>query len=273
MIESIKRQLKQAKVIIATAWQKNLSFRFTVLTYRIGEIVETLVLILMWTAIYSSEGQLIKGFTLNEMITYVLIGNLCSVAVRNSLPAYISKHISEGGLSLFLTKPISYIKYVFINELGRIFLITILSLFSQTIVTLFFLDKIIVNFNPLYIIIIIMMVFFAFVIELLIGFLIGIIAFWTDEVDGIQTTIDRVKRFFSGGYFPLSLLPVAFVTVSTYLPFQYSFFIPASLYLKKIDLYQGIYGLGIQIIWIFLLSLILSIAWRRGLHKYEAMGS
>jgi ABC-2 type transport system permease protein len=118
--------------------------------YRIGEIAETVVLILMWTAIYTGGSGVIKGFTLSEMITYVLVGNLFSVAVRNFLPGFVSRDISEGRLSMFLVKPISYIRYIFLNELGRIAFTTIASVGSQFIVILFFLDKFIFNTDVAY---------------------------------------------------------------------------------------------------------------------------
>ena len=267
------QQLKQAVVILRSAWVRQINYRFTTLMYRIGEIAETVVLILMWTAIYSGSSGAIKGFTLGEMITYVLIGNLFSVAVRNFLPGFVSRDISEGRLSMFLVKPISYIRFIFLNELGRIAFATIASVGSQFIVILFFLDRFIFNTDVAYLALIALMIMCAFVIELLIGFLIGSIAFWTDEVEGMQTTIDRIKRFFSGGYFPLTLLPASLVTVSTCLPFAYSFFAPAQLYLKKMDLHAGLIGVLIRIGWIIILSIIVSIVWNRGLKKYEASGS
>ncbi len=267
------KHIKQGIVIIKTAWLRNLNYRFTIIMYRVGEITELLVLILMWTAIYSGGAGVIKGFTLNEMVTYVLIGNLCSLAVRNFLPAYVSRDIVEGRLSMFLVRPIPYIKYIFFNELGRSFLVTLMSLLTQVMVILFFLDKFIFNGNIVYILLIIAMIFLAFVIELLIGFLIGAIAFWTDETEALQLTIDRIKRFFSGGYFPLSLLPVTLATAGIYLPFAYSFYFPAQLYLKKISVHDGLIGLGVQVIWIIILAGILHMVWKKGLKKYEASGS
>lgn len=265
--------IKQVVVIIKTAWLRNLNYRFTIIMYRVGEITELLVLILMWTAIYTGGTGVIKGFTLNEMVTYVLVGNMCSLAVRNFLPAYVSRDIVEGRLSMFLVRPISYIKYIFVNELGRSFLATFLSLLSQMIVVLFFLDKFLFNGSTIYLLLITAMIFLAFVIEMLIGFLIGTIAFWTDETEALQLTIDRIKRFFSGGYFPLSLLPVALATASIYLPFAYSFYFPAQLYLKKISIHDGLIGLGVQLVWIIILSGILHFVWKKGLKKYEASGS
>lgn len=269
----IMGHIKQGSVITRSAWIRILNYRFTTLMFRIGEAAEMVVLILMWTAIYASGSGMIKGFTVNEMITYVLIGTLFSVAVRNFLPSLVSKDINEGRLSMFLVKPISYIKFVFFNELGRAALAIITSIVVQVLVILFFLDKFVLNTEPLYLLLIFAMIFFSFIIELLIGFLVGTIAFWTDEVEGVQATIDRIKKFFAGGYFPLSLLPATLATLSMYLPFAYSFFVPAQLYLKKIDLQTGLMGLGIQIIWIILLSLIVKFVWKKGLRRYEASGS
>lgn len=270
---NVMRHVRQGLVITRSAWVKVLNYRFTTIMFRVGEITEILVLILMWTAIYASGSGIIKGFTLNEMITYVLIGNLCMVAVRNFLPSFVSRDINEGRLSMFLVKPIPYIKFVFFNELGRAALAVFVSVMSQFLIILFFLDKFILNKDLLYLLLIFAMVFLSFIIELLIGFLVGTIAFWTDEVDGIQATIDRIKKFFAGGYFPLSLLPVALASLSMYLPFAYSFFVPAQLYLKKIDLHTGLIGLGVQMVWIILLSFILNFVWKKGLRKYEATGS
>ncbi|HUQ30106.1 MAG TPA: ABC-2 family transporter protein [Candidatus Paceibacterota bacterium] len=272
-MELMTLNLKQGLVIIKTAWMRNLNYRFTVIMYRVGEIAEILALILMWTTIYATGAGTIKGFTLNEMITYVLFGNFCGVIVRNFLPAYISRDINEGRLSMFLVKPIHYIRFIFFNELGRAALAFVVSVSSQLLVILFFLNKFVLNAEPAYLALIVVMIILAFLTEWLIGFLIGSIAFWTDEVDGIQTTVDRVKRFFSGGYFPLSLLPLPLAVASTYLPFAYSFFMPAQLYLKKIDLHAGLMGIGIQILWVIILSVILNVVWKQGLKRYEASGS
>jgi ABC-2 type transport system permease protein len=269
----MKRQLKQAWVIVSLAWIRNLNYRFTVLTYRVGEMAEVLVLVLMWTAIYSNGAGSLKGFTLEEMVTYVLIGNLFQVATRNFLPLLVSRDISEGRLSMYLVRPISYIKFIFLNEMGRIFLATILSIGSQILIISFFMSKIIFNSDPRYLLIICAMIFLAFITEMLIGLLVSFVAFWTDETDGIQASADRLKRFFSGGYFPLSLLPATLASASAYLPFGYSFFVPAQLYLKKMDLSQGAWGLLIELVWIALLSLIVAFVWKKGLRKYEATGS
>lgn len=263
--------MKKYLTLINTTWQRALTYRFTVFAYRIGEMLEIIVLIFMWSAIYSDQ-QLIKGYTLQEMITYILIGNLINVAVRNWLSESVSRDIKNGTLSTFLTKPIEYINYMFFREVGRISVAFIMSIISQMIIILFFLDKIILRFDFLCLLLIMAMIILAFITEWLISYLIGLIAFWTDEVDGIQATASRLRKFFAGGYFPLSLLPTVFVNISFALPFAYSFFVPTQLYLGKIDLATGVKGIAIQIIWIFLLLLIVKTVWKKGLKKYEGVG-
>ena len=171
-----------------------------------------------------------------------------------------------------MLQPISYFNFILSRELGRLSVAFLMSISSQVIVILFFLSKFILNSDIIYLSVILLMIILAFVSELLISYLIGLIAFWADEVDGIFTTVDRLRKFFSGGYFPLNFLPPIFVTASFSLPFAYSFFVPAQLYLKKIDISAGIRGIFIQLIWIALLYGIIRLLWRRGLKKYEGVG-
>lgn len=263
--------MKKYLTIIKAFWQRALTYRFTIIAYRIGEIGEVAVLILMWTAIYGSQ-KLISGLTVREMITYLLVGNLFNGLIRNFLTSVVSRDIREGRLSMFLVKPIGYFAYILAHEIGRISLATIVSTISNSLVILPFYSLLVWNAQVDYLSVIFVMLILAFMSELLLSYLIGLISFWTDEVDGVYFTIDRVKKFFSGGYFPLNLLPVSLVQVSYILPFAYSFFVPAQLYLKKIDLATGIKGLFVQIAWIFLLYGIIHLVWKRGLKRYEGVG-
>lgn len=263
--------MKKFLIIVKMFWQRGLTYRFTVIGFRIGEIGETLILILMWSAIYGGQ-ETVKGFSLREMITYILVGNLFSVMVRNFLSDIISHDIKDGRLSMYLIRPMSYFTYLFYREIGRLSFSTGVSVFSQAFVIIFFLNKFIWNFDAAYLALVAVMIFLAFIIEFLLACLVGFIAFWTNEVDGLYRTVERIKKFFSGGYFPLNLLPVYFLNISFFLPFAYSFFMPAQLYLKKIDLTTGLKGIVVQIVWIITLSGIVKIVWKRGLIKYEGVG-
>lgn len=263
--------MKKYFALINVFWQRSLAYRFTVLAYRVGEIFEVLILVFMWSAIYGDQ-PMIRGFTLQEMLTYVLVGNLFNMIVRSWAHQMVSRQIQEGTLSNFLVQPVNYFHYFIFRELGRHSLPTGLSVLSQLAVIAFFYRVVIINVSVPALLVIAAMLVFAFITELLISFLIGSIAFWTDETDGIYATIGRLQRFFSGGYFPLNLLPPAFLSASYVLPFAYSIYVPTQLYLGKESIVAGLKGLLIQVVWIILLYFTIKIVWRMGLKKYEGVG-
>jgi ABC-2 type transport system permease protein len=263
--------MKKFLVIIKAFWQRSLTYRFTILAYRVGEVAEMLALILMWSAIYGSQ-KIVGGLSIQEMITYILVGNFFNAITRNFLSNVVARDIKNGSLSVFLIKPMSYFSYILSEEVGRISLVAIMSISASMLVIIFFFDIFIWNFDLMRVLLILIMVILAFVTELLLSYLVGLIAFWTDEVEGVYSTIDRIRKFFSGGYFPINLLPPFFVQASLALPFAYSFFVPAQLYLKKLSLIVGLKGLLVQLVWVCILYAVVKIVWKRGLRRYEGVG-
>lgn len=263
--------MKKYLTIINAFWQRGLTYRFTIICHRIGETLEPIILVLMWTAIYKNN-NLIGGYTLKEMITYLLIGNLFRVVVRNFLSGVVARDIKDGKISMNLIQPMHYLTFTMTKEVGRVSFATLMSVLSQLIAILFFSSSIIFNSDIKVILLIALMLLLAFLTELLIAYLIGLVAFWTDEVDGLYASLESLKKFFAGGYFPLSLLPASFVTVSSLLPFAYSFYIPTQLYLNKINYINGIKGIFIQILWVIILYSIIGLVWKKGLKKYEGVG-
>ena len=263
--------MKKYFTIMKTMWVRALTYRFTIAAYRVGELIEIFFLLVMWSALFSNQA-IIGGYTFSEMITYVIVGNLVTLATRNFLSDFMAREIKDGTLSFFVVKPLTYFRYAIARELGRITLPLALSVGSQMIIIILFIRHIKLPADWLTIFLFLIMIVLAFMLEFLLAYLIGAIAFWTDEVDGIYATIARLKRFVSGGYFPLSLLPSIYVKISLALPFAYSFFVPTQLYLGKLSIPDAFKGIGVQCIWIILLYGLIKLVWRRGTRKYEGVG-
>ena len=274
VVNFLKQELEQFVTFSKIEWQKVLTYRMSVFTYRVGQMLEIIILVSMWIFIYGAGSGLIKGYTMNEMITYVLMGSLFSAMSFNLIWGTISRAIEKGDLSLFLVKPVSYVKYQFYSEFGGWSINVIASTMAHLAVISLFIDKVIFNTDIRTIFVILVMVFLTIFIEILIGLLIGFIAFWSEgEVGGFQNLAMIIKKFFSGVYFPLSLLPASLSFIGFYLPFAYSFFVPAQIYLGKIGIDMAWRGIGIQLIWIIILSILVKIVWKKGLKKYEAVGA
>lgn len=255
--------------IMKVWWQRGLTYRATWISYRFGETFEMLVLMAMWNGIFVGQ-TVVAGYSKGEMMTYVLLGSIFSSLVRSFAAPIIQREIHDGKLSAFLTKPISYLSYSAWRDVGRNVGPALLAVLPTSAVLIFLFRKLIIPNTDLRVIgLIALMLILALIIESLLQHLVGFITFWAHETEAIFDIVVRLKRFFTGGYFPLSLLPPALATAAYRLPFGYSYFVPAQLYLGKIDLTAGLRGLGIQAGWIILLYIIVKIVYARGLKKYE----
>jgi ABC-2 type transport system permease protein len=207
--------------IIKITIERALTFRLNILAYRLGNTVEIVMLVILWSLLYREHSS-ISGLTLPEMISYILIGNLITTIVRNFLSEIVARDIKDGTLSLFLTRPLSYIKFVFFRELGRVFLPALTALLLQSILLIALHNTLIIPLDPYVWLLLLGLIALVFIIELLIAFIFGLVAFWTDETDGIYSSVLILKKFFSGSYFPLSLLPAIWLKISFLSPLKYT---------------------------------------------------
>jgi ABC-2 type transport system permease protein len=258
-------------IIISAFWQRALTYRFTVVAYRIGDVLNMLFLIILWQAIFAGQ-DLVRGYSLQEMITYVIMGNFLVLFSRTYQVDYLANNIKDGRLTMFLVKPMHFLHFLAVSTFGRIAMLIIFSVLVQLPLMLFFRESIIWNTSLATWIVIVPMLTLAFLTELMISYLIASIAFWTDEVAGVYDAIGKLRRIFAGDLFPLSFLPALMVQVSFMLPFAYAFFVPTQLYLNKISIETGLKGLAIQVIWVVVLFFVLRFTWNKGLKRYEGVG-
>ncbi len=264
--------MKKYLAIIKIAFQRQLTFRADFLGFRLATLLEIGVQLIIWTVIFKSQ-EIIKGYTYEEMITYVLVGWLFLFVTHSyGFEDNIAKDIHLGKLSNFLFKPISYLKYITALSIGRVSIASTLGAVMIGLLIFLFHESIIGPSSFLNIIIIAIMVFFGYFIRLFLSIIVGFIAFWTIDISGLHYSANIIIKFLSGAYFPMNLLPNVFLNISLVFPFVYTFFYPTQLYLGKISTLEGLKGLGIELIWLFLLYAIIKIMWRRGLKKYEGVG-
>jgi ABC-2 type transport system permease protein len=123
----------------------------------------------------------------------------------------------------------------------------------------------------------------AFIISLLLGFvigflfeaLIGLISFWTLEAGSLSFIVITLNYVLSGHMFPLDMIPEGwFRTLILRLPFQYLAYFPAKVYLRgesmtSLELWSDV---GVAFVYAVLLYLAVVTAHRRGLRRYGAYG-
>lgn len=237
-----------------------------VFMYKISSALEALILILLWMAIFSNKSVL-NGFTLEEMITYIIAGSLIGLVSRYFLYRIISHDLFNSDSKLLVYRPIEYFFHILVKCFRRNILPFVMAAMLHLLILYFFIDSFVINLEAEYIAIIILMVILAFITEFLMVYLANLFIFWKFESNEFYAVLVRLKKILAGNYFPLSLLPAVFVNISLALPFAYLFFVPAQLYLKKIDIALGLRGIGIQVLWIIFLYVCIKFAWSARFEK------
>ncbi len=264
--------MKKYYFIIKIELQRQLTYRIDAYAHRLRDLLEIFALLAVW-AIAFKNTNIIAGYSQSQMITYVLVGWFFMSLTRGyGLDERVADEIFEGRLSDFLVKPVSYLKYVVFMSIGRSSTSMLSAVIIQIVVIFAFSKYIVFNLDILHIILLLLMIIASYCINIFMALIIGMIAFWTQRITGIDYTLNTMMKFLAGAYFPIALLPEAFLKFDKIFPFIYTSFIPTQLYLGKISLQEGFYGLLIELAWVFLLYVIIKIMWKRGIRRYEGVG-
>jgi len=106
----------------------------------------------------------------------------------------------------------------------------------------------------------------------LLAVLLGMIAFWTLETDGLTMLYVLVSSFLSGALVPVSVFPGGLRTLVQWLPFQATTYVPASIYVGGIEGADALRAVGVQLGWVVLLGVGAALVWRRAVRRVVVQG-
>lgn len=268
----MRSYILRAYLLVAKhTWDEYVAYRLNFAMWRIRNVLQLLTTYFLWFIVMPTQGSLL-GYTRSMMLTYVLLSEFFSSIVLSSLTGEVGDEINKGDLSNYLLKPINYFAYWFFRDIGDklmniSFAIPELILFLIILRPPFFVQtNIFVLLTTVFVLLEAVMLYFF------INFLLGLIGFWSSEVWAPRFILFMVLTFFSGGIFPLDILPKPIFTVFQLLPFTYLLFFPLKIYLGTLSLTQALGGIIISSIWIGILFISLQFVWRKGLRVYTAQG-
>jgi len=100
---------------------ENLTYIPNILLGFIQFFVMMMVFLNLWEYVYSDSSQILNGYTMQQMIWYVLITEVLWFGSRNKiLTREISEDIKSGNIAYNINKPYSYPSYIIAKHLGEI---------------------------------------------------------------------------------------------------------------------------------------------------------
>ncbi len=265
--------MKKYFILFQTYLQKYIYYRANAFIWAIFDISNYVILIIVWGAIYRTN-NIVAGMNYQQMVNYYLLLSIIRELVyaaggRN----LIAEEIYHGELNIYLIKPMSYLKRVFIEEVSWRLIQTIL-FFIPFIILFLSIRKsagitMTVNLSPLSI----MALIFAFIISAFIDYLCALVGFWITQTGTLFHLKEIAFGLLGGLVFPSKLLPTVIQNINFGLPFYYIFSFPVEIITQQLTINQIAWRLLVQIIWIGFLMKVYQFVWRRGTKEYYAWGN
>jgi ABC-2 type transport system permease protein len=245
-------------------------YRAALLIWMIGQLLEPLIYLIVWTTVSNSQGGSIGNYTTGSFVSYFLILMLVNQFTYTWLMFDYEWRIREGILSFALLKPVHPIHSdIADNLMSKAIQLPVLSVIALALAFSFHAG---LSTAPWMIILFIPVILLAFAVRFLLEWTLAQAAFWTTRVSSINQLYFFMLLLFSGQIAPLSLLPQPVQVAAKILPLYWTVGFPTELILGKLSLSTALWGIGVQIVWLGVVFIIGQWVWKLGTKAYSAVG-
>lgn len=259
--------LQQFKTGIASMLQ----YRATLVIWLIGNILEPLIYLVVWSTVSRSSGGSVGGYDARGFAAYYIVLMLVNQVSFTWVMYEFDYRIREGTFSAILLHPVHPIHADIAENL------------SSKVVSLPFVVAAAAGltaiFHPAFKLTLWMVAAFvpalvlAFLVRFVVDWTVALAAFWTTRVTAINQIHFMAVLFFSGQIAPLAVLPRPLQVVATILPFRWTIGFPVELVLGRLTPAQVLTGFAAQAAWLLAGAVLLKFAWRASVKNYSAVGA
>lgn len=247
------------------------TYRFDVFSSIGSNIIILLTTVYIWKAAYQNSEVIVSGVNETEMVTYTIISIILSTFFTNSIQDTLNQRIRDGNIAVDFLRPVHLLVSYFADEIGR----SLSSLITKGAV-IFLISSIVFQIplpkGTLHFFLFIISCVISFVILWMLSAIVGVFAFWVVELGNMGMVKDAIILFLSGSFVPLWYYPKELQLLSAFLPFQYTFQTPLSIYIGQLSGVDAWKSIGIQIIWTVLFGFILAYLWKRAQYRTFVQG-
>lgn len=271
----MKKYLKTYLPFASNELKRQLSYKGAFYLWILISMFSSFISYFLWMAIYgSSKNGIIGNLTQNEMVVYVFMVYVTSSMVTVSISDWVSEDVVKGNIAMNLIKPIDYrmslISMAVGNMLYRLMAPGIFVWIGIEIYKVFWLGMELISLDK--IVVFLISCSLSFLIFVLFDFCFGMIAFFTTYIFGLMLVKDAILKLLTGQLIPISLFPVVFQKLFSFLPFSSMIYTPVMIYLGKYEGKALLSALGMQLFWVVFLYILGSIIWNQVTKRLVVLG-
>jgi ABC-2 type transport system permease protein len=238
--------------------------------------------VFLWTAVFAATSRAdIAGYSRNDIVAYYLLTMLTrAFSSMPGLAGGVARSVRDGSVKKYLVQPVDYVSFLLAARIAHKLVYYAVAILPFAGV--FFLCR--GYFPPVPDAATIAVFLLSLVLSFLLGFFmeatLGMLGFWVLEVSSIVFAYMLVQYLLSGHMFPIDMLAgiptglpnTSLADVVRWLPFEYTAYFPAAVWLGKVRGADLARSLAIEAAWVVAMAVACRIAWWRGTRRYGAYG-
>jgi ABC-2 type transport system permease protein len=224
----------------------------------------------LWSYIYSDPSELINGYSMKQMIWYVIITEIIWFGSRNlTLTTQISNDIKTGTIAYGINKPYHYIAFIIAKHLGEIAIKLILFAGAGLLVGLLTIGNI-PGLRLSHVPLILLSLFLGIMINSFLRMAISVLSFWVEDCIPFHWIYDKLLIVI-GTLFPVEVFPLWAQPLIRCSPIFVVSYGTAKL---VVDYSQSmaLYVLAAQVIYFILSLILLLLLYRKGVKRLNVNG-
>ncbi|HZG15465.1 MAG TPA: ABC-2 family transporter protein [Candidatus Bathyarchaeia archaeon] len=224
----------------------------------------------LWGAIYGGQKNL-AGMTVEQMTAYVAIAWMSRAFYFNNIDQEIAQEVRDGKVAIEMIRPYNYLTVKAAQALGEgIFRFLVFALPGMIMVSFFLPFSFPSTWEAWgnYLTSLLL----AFVINTEINLLTGVLTFFLFRNEGIMFAKRVVVDLLSGLILPISFFPIWAQAIMMYLPFQAINYYPSMIFAGAVGPEKAGEVILLQMIWVVILLLPISLLWRLARKKMIVQG-
>lgn len=270
LLEIFMKELRLATKIITTLVKDRIHYLDRLIAESMSTIARCGVLLLLYWYVFNLNNGVVNNTPYIIVAWSMFFYFAFSTLNLRNIARVIMQDVQSGTVEVLFSKPISYLSYRVWWQIGS----GLYSFLITTVLGSIILSLIVGIPDTMTIGIFLPSVFLVFIgasiLTLLLYGIVGLLAFWIEEINPIYWIVDKAVMILGGSYLPISLFPPLMYKIALYSPFGASFFV-SHIVLKT---WQNNWYIliGIQLIWIIILGICISIMFAKAKEKVSVNG-
>jgi ABC-2 type transport system permease protein len=264
------KEIRLANKIIRTLVKDRMQYPGRLIADTFALVARCGVLLILYWFVFNLKGGAVNG-TPYIIVAWSMFFYFAFSTLRlRDISKSIMQDVQSGNVEVLFNKPVSYLGYriwwqigsglypfLVATILGSIALALIVGI-PETMTLSIFLPTVFLVFIG------------ASVLSLILYSIVGLLAFWIEEVNPVFWMVDKAVMILGGSYLPVALFPPFMYKLAIYSPFGASQFVTHTVYERWQS--EWLMLVGIQGFWILVLALVVYIMFEKAKKKVSVNG-